>query len=75
MSNKLDAVIRETKQEYTTISDEIAETILKAANAATDFESFERELGRLIVSWAPDKLAFNIAMAACKARMRGYAEG
>jgi hypothetical protein len=47
MSNKFDAVLKETEREYAAISDEIADVIIKAADAATDFESFRKELYKL----------------------------
>ena len=74
MSDNFVAVIKETEGEYIAISDEIAEVISKAADAATDFPSFQKELEKLLVGWPPDKIAGYIAQAACKARACGYAE-
>jgi hypothetical protein len=73
MSNKFDAVLKETEREYAAISDEIADVIIKAADTATDFESFQRELDRLAVNWSPDRVAKYIALAAFKARAQGDA--
>jgi hypothetical protein len=68
---ELETVILETGRDYTAISDEITSTIIEAVNAATDFESFEKELDRLASAWAPDRIALKIASAACHAQLRG----
>jgi phage gp29-like protein len=59
---------------YTKVSDDIAEVIEKAADASTDFESFQAELRRLVKGWSPDKIAECIALATFKARALGGAE-
>jgi len=74
MSDKFDVIIKETEGEYIAISDEIAEVISKAADAATDFTSFHKELEKLLVDWPPGKIAGYIAQAAFKARVCGYVE-
>jgi phage gp29-like protein len=70
----LDALIDESGEGYVQISDEIAAVIEKAADAATDFESFQEELTKLVTGWPLDKIAECIAVAAFKARALGNAE-
>lgn len=53
------------------ISDEIAEVLEKAADKATDFESFKAELERLSGEWSPDKIAELMAVAFFSARAKG----
>ena len=53
------------------ISDEIAEVLEKAADKATDFDSFKAELRRLSVEWSPDKIAELMAVAFFSARAKG----
>ena len=53
------------------ISDEIAEVLEKAADRATDFNSFKAELERLSSEWSPDKIAELIAVAFFSARAKG----
>ena len=53
------------------ISDEIAEILEKAADKATDFESFKAELLRLSSEWTPDKIAELMAIAFFSARAKG----
>ena len=48
--------------------------IEKASDAATDFESFQKELTKLVTEWPPDKIAECIAVATFKARALGSAE-
>jgi len=69
---ELDELIDESG--YVAVSDEIAEVIEKAADASTDFESFRKELTKLVTGWAPDKIAECIAVAMFKARALGDAE-
>lgn len=53
------------------ISDEIAEVMEKAADKATDFESFKAELERLSGEWSPDKIAELMAVAFFSVRAKG----
>ncbi|UKI55505.1 MAG: DUF935 domain-containing protein [Treponema succinifaciens] len=53
------------------ISDEIAEVLEKAADKATDFDSFKAELLRLSSEWSPDKIAELMAVAFFSARAKG----
>ena len=53
------------------ISDEIAEVLEKAADKATDFDSFKSELLRLSSEWSPDKIADLMAIAFFSARAKG----
>ena len=53
------------------ISDEIAEVLEKAADKATDFDSFKAELLRLSSEWTPDKIAELMAIAFFSARAKG----
>jgi phage gp29-like protein len=71
-ADELDALV--DGDGYTAVSDEIAEVIEKAADAATDFDSFRRELEKLAKNWPPDKIAECIAVATFKARALGAAE-
>jgi len=59
---------------YIAVSDEIANVIEKAADASADFESFQKELTKLVTGWKPDKIAECIAVATFKARALGSAE-
>jgi phage gp29-like protein len=70
--DELDALI--DADGYTAVSDEIAEVIEKAADTATDFDSFRKELEKLVSAWPPDKIAECIAVATFKARALGAAE-
>jgi phage gp29-like protein len=63
----------ESEDGYTAVSDEIAAVIEKAADAASGFESFQKELTKLVAGWAPDKIAECIAVATFKARAMGNA--
>jgi phage gp29-like protein len=72
--DELDALIEEGGGSYIPVSDDIASVIEKAADAATDFESFREELQRLVKSWPADKIAECIAVATFKARALGDAE-
>jgi hypothetical protein len=71
-ADELDALV--DGEDYTAISDDIAAVIEKAADAATDFDSFRAELEKLVKNWPPDKIAECIAVAAFKARALGAAE-
>ncbi|MDR0388401.1 MAG: DUF935 domain-containing protein [Treponema sp.] len=73
-ADALDALIDESASGYVQISDDIAAVIEKAADTATDFESFRGELEKLVKNWPPDKIAECIAVAAFKARALGDAE-
>ena len=53
------------------ISDEIAEILEKAADKATDFDSFKTELLRLTSEWTPDKIAELMAISFFSARAKG----
>lgn len=53
------------------ISDEIAEILEKAADKATDFDSFKAELMRLSSEWSPEKIAELMAVAFFSARAKG----
>ena len=53
------------------ISDEIAEVLEKAADKATDFDSFKAELLRLSSEWSADKIADLMAIAFFSARAKG----
>jgi len=70
----VDGLDAENGSGYAAISDEIAGVIEKAADAATDFASFHKELEKLVAGWAPDKIAECIAVAMFKARALGDAE-
>jgi phage gp29-like protein len=59
---------------FTAISDEIATVLEKAADTATDFKSFEKELEKLIAGWPADKIAELLAVATFKARVKGNEE-
>ena len=70
----IDELEEEADSGYIAISDEIAAVIEKAADAATDFSSFQKELTKLVTGWAPGKIAECIAVATFKARALGSAE-
>jgi phage gp29-like protein len=70
----LDALIDESASGYILVSEDIATVIQKAADAATDFESFRSELEKLVKDWPPDKIAECIAVATFKARALGDTE-
>ena len=53
------------------ISDEIAGVLEKAADKATDFDSFKAELLQLASEWSPDKIAELMAVAFFSARAKG----
>jgi phage gp29-like protein len=74
-SAEIDALIDESENEsgYVQLSDGIAEVIEKAADAATDFDGFRKELQKLVTSWPPDKIAERVAVATFKARALGDA--
>jgi phage gp29-like protein len=72
ISSELDALLN--SEDYTEVSDEIAEVIEKAADAATDFSSFRNELEKLMRDWPINKIAECVAGAAFKARALGAAE-
>jgi phage gp29-like protein len=72
--DRLDALIDESGSGYVRISDDVAAVIEKAADRATDFDSFREELQKLVQSWPPDKIAECIAVATFKARALGDAE-
>jgi phage gp29-like protein len=72
--DELDTLIDESADGYIPISDDIAAVIEKAADQATDFESFRDELQKLVKNWPADKIAECIAVAAFKARALGDAE-
>ena len=71
--DELDALLDESGSGYVQISDDIAAVIEKAADTATDFESFREELQKLVQTWPPDKIAECIAVATFKARALGDA--
>ena len=73
-ADSVDALDAENGSGYVAISDEIADVIEKAADAATDFVGFHKELEKLVTGWAPDKIAECIAVAMSKARALGDAE-
>jgi len=73
-ADSIDALDAENGSGYAAISDEIAGVIEKAADAATDFAGFHKELEKLVSGWAPDKIAECIAVAMFKARALGDAE-
>ena len=54
-ADELDALIDDDG--YIAVSDEIAEVIEKAADASTDFDSFRKELEKLVTNWPPDRIA------------------
>ncbi|MDR0722043.1 MAG: hypothetical protein LBF75_04510 [Treponema sp.] len=66
--------IDESAEGYIHISDDIVAVIEKAADKATDFESFQAELQRLVQNWPPDKIAQCIAVVTFKARALGDAQ-
>jgi phage gp29-like protein len=71
--DELDALIDEGGG-YVRISDDTAAVIEKAADMATDFEGFRKELQKLVKDWPPDRIAECIAVAMFKARALGDAE-
>jgi phage gp29-like protein len=71
--DELDELIEEGGG-YIPVSDDIATVIEKAADRATDYESFREELQRLVTSWPADKIAECIAVATFKSRALGDAE-
>jgi phage gp29-like protein len=73
-TDSVDELAEENESGYIAVSDEIANVIEKAADMATDFESFQNELTKLVTNWAPDKIAECIAVATFKARALGSAE-
>jgi len=73
-ADSIDELDAENESGYIAISDEIASVIEKAADASTDFESFQKELTKLVTDWSPDKIAECIAVATFKARALGSAE-
>ncbi|MDR0322323.1 MAG: DUF935 domain-containing protein [Treponema sp.] len=73
-SDSVDELAEENESGYIAVSDEIANVIEKAADASTDFESFQKELTKLVTGWKPDKIAECIAVATFKARALGSAE-
>jgi phage gp29-like protein len=73
-ADSLDELDAENESGYIAVSDEIASVIEKAADKATDFESFREELTKLVTGWAPDKIAECIAVATFKAWALGNAE-
>ena len=66
-----DEVEEDFSGDYIPISDEIAEILEKAADKATDFDSFKAELLRLSSEWTPDKIAELMAIAFFSARASG----
>ena len=68
-------IVADIAQDYASdlvpISDEIAEVLEKAADSATDFDSFKAELLKLSESWSPDKIAELMAVAFFSARAKG----
>ena len=70
-ADSVDDLAAENENGYIAVSDEIASVIEKAADSATDFESFQKELTKLVTGWKPDKIAECIAVATFKARALG----
>lgn len=66
-----DEVEEDFSSDYIPISDEIAEILEKAADKATDFDSFKTELLRLSSEWSADKIADLMAIAFFSARAKG----
>ncbi|MFC2331290.1 MAG: DUF935 family protein [Treponema sp.] len=66
-----DEIEEDFSKDYIPISDEIAEILEKAADKATDFDSFKAELLRLSSEWTPDKIADLMAIAFFSARAKG----
>jgi phage gp29-like protein len=73
-SDELDVLIDESGSGYIPISDDIAAVIERAADRATDFNSFRKELQKLVQNWPPDRIAECIAVATFKARALGDAK-
>jgi phage gp29-like protein len=71
-ADELDAFI--DGESYAAVSDDIAEVIEKAADASSDFESFQEELKKLVKNWSPDEIAELTAVAFFKAWVLGAAE-
>ena len=67
----VDDVQSDYERDLVPISDEIAEVLEKAADKATDFDSFEAELLRLTKEWEPDQIAKLMAIAFFSARAKG----
>ncbi|GHU82753.1 hypothetical protein FACS189468_7280 [Spirochaetia bacterium] len=70
----IDSLMDENETGYIAVSDDIAKVIEQAADTATDFESFQKELTKLVTGWPADKIAECIALATFKARALGSAE-
>ena len=66
-----DEIEEDFSKDYIPISDEIAAILEKAADKATDFDSFKAELLRLSSEWSPDKIADLMAIAFFSARAKG----
>lgn len=62
---------KEALSDYVEITDEIASVLEKACDAATDFDSFQKELERLVTEWKPDDIARLMALSFFKARAAG----
>jgi hypothetical protein len=60
--------------DFMEITDEVAEVLAKAVDAATDFTSFQEELKKLVAAWPPDRIAELLAAATFKKRLDGNAE-
>lgn len=73
-SGTIEALEEEAENGYVQISEDIAAVIEKAADKAADFDSFRKELQKLVISWEPDKIAECIAVATFKARVLGNTE-
>ncbi len=67
----VDELLEESSDDYTEISQEIAEVIEQAAERATSFSEFKKELTKLIIGWKPDRIAELMAVAFFKARSYG----
>jgi len=74
VNDSVDDLVEDNDNGFIAVSDEIASVIEKAADASTDFESFQKELEKLVTGWKPDKIAECIAVATFKARALGSAE-
>ena len=59
------------ESDFIEISDEIAEVLQKAADKATDFKSFQKELEKLAAGWEANKIAELMAVTFFKARAAG----
>jgi phage gp29-like protein len=71
---ELERLLEASTDSYIPITDDIAEVLETAASRATDFETFQEALLKLVKDWSPDTIAQCIALATFKARALGDAQ-